>query len=187
MSIFKTSWIILKKITINSDQILTVFSKDYWKIKLVYKNKKDQKFDIWANINFEIIVKNENKIHNIKNIFIKNQVNVEKLNFSIIYEYLNILNIINIFCIENNVCYEIYEIMDFINTKEKLSENQIILAQLRIFNILWILDLNHINIEIKKVLYFVNKTKINDFSRLKLEENHLFELKNIIKNILKKN
>lgn len=42
-----------------------------------------------------------------------------------------------------------------INTKENLSESQIFLAQLRIFNLLWILeDLNHINIEIKKILHF---------------------------------
>ena len=61
MAIFKCSWIVLKKSDLNENQnLLTVFTREYWKININYKNSKTQKsLDIGFIIDFETNVKSE--------------------------------------------------------------------------------------------------------------------------------
>ena len=84
MAIFKCSWIVLKKSDLNENQnLLTVFTREYWKININYKNPKTQKsLDIGFIIDFETNVKSEKKIVSLSNVHIKSQFNYENIFYS---------------------------------------------------------------------------------------------------------
>ena len=164
MSIFKVSWIILK-IQKNADKnfIYTIFSLRFWKIIAVKKvSNKEKNLDLGFHINYEI--KTSDKINKISNIKIINEFNTINKDFTTINSYLNILYLIlkdTAFWIEND---EIFEIVNLLNKYNNWAlKVKLILAQLKIKNILWELDISHKNITITKILSFINK---NNFPKI---------------------
>ncbi len=186
MSIFKTSGIILK-IHPHKDQefLFDVFTYDYGKLKLKAKSgKKEKNLDIWYIINFEVNVKKEFSIHEIRNIKIKSEFAYADKNYEIIYEYLYLLKNIWEKCAYNFCIGEIYNILFELQEIKNISEEKIIFSHLKILNILWILKENHQNATVQKILSFISKESIKNILKLKwLDENTKYILKSIIQNI----
>lgn len=93
MSLFKSSGIILKITSLKENEFLfDVFTYEYGKLKLkAKKTKKEKNLDLGYIINFEVNVKKENTIHEIRNIRIKNEFSYSDTSYEMIYEYLYLL------------------------------------------------------------------------------------------------
>ncbi len=180
MSIFKDKAIILKidkSLKVNDNNFTktndkeffyTIFTKTYWKIKASKKYSKTEKsLDLWYNINFEIITSEKSKIHKIKNIKIKNEFNINKdKNFYEINKYLEILALIFKEIPEWVAFEEIFEIIEKVNEKQNIDETRLILAKLKIKSLIWILNINHKDEIIKKILKFISISKIENILKL---------------------
>lgn len=169
MSVFKTKWIIIKidKIAKN-DFLYTIFSYDYWKIKANKKIAKQEKtLDIWYIINFEIETKKDISIHKIRNIKILSSFDYEKKSFLLINNFLELIALVLKNTPEWVQIFEIYNIFDFINNYEKITEEKLLLAKLKIINILWELNIRSDDKIIEKILNFIDKNNIKEIFRLK--------------------
>ncbi|NVP17615.1 hypothetical protein HUU51_02755 [Candidatus Gracilibacteria bacterium] len=180
MSIFKDKAIVLKiekTLKINDDSftkkndkefLYTLFTKTYGKIKASKKYSKTEKsLDIGYNINFEIITSEKSKIHKIKNIKIKNEFNINKdKNFYEINKYLEIIALIYREIPEGVAFEEIYEIIEIINEKENIDEIKLILTKIKIKSLIGILNINHNDEIIRKILKFISNSKIENILKL---------------------
>jgi hypothetical protein len=168
MSIFQDSGIILKIDKKQKDFLYTIFSQRFWKV-IAQKHiaNKEKMLDLWFVINYEIKTK-KSDISKIRNIKIINELKTENKNFEIIYKYLDLLNTIlkkTAFWVENN---EIFEIINQINKyKNKDLEIKIILAKLKIIDLLWELNINHKDQTIYKNLLFIHKNNFGKIIKLK--------------------
>lgn len=186
MAIFKCNWIILKKSILNDKtKLITVFTDEYWKININYKDKKtDKQLDIWYIINFETKVKDDNKVTQLNNVYIKSVFNYENKSYSIIFEYLNLIKIVQKKCPLNLQIYWIYDIFSKMQILENLSEEKIIFCQLKILFKLWLISNEHKNEKINKILKFIEKNNISEIVKLKwLDDNSKSILKELIKAI----
>lgn len=167
MSIFKTSGIILKKNKIQENkEILTIFCENYWKLNLEYKkSKKEKELDLWYIINFEINVKKENSLSEVKNVKIKNEFNYSKYSFEIIFEYLEFLKVVEELAPFNMEIKEIFNILESINKYENLTLEKLIFSKAKIISIFWILK-DSKNPKIQKILNFIWNNKIDDILKL---------------------
>lgn len=184
MSVFKTFWIILKVQKIKeNDFFLDLFCYDYWKIKLKAKKTKDFKnLDIWYNINFEIDVKKQNSIHEIKNIKIKNDFNYINKEYSVLIQYLDIVKLLIEKLPNHEPVYEIYNVLNEINNYKNITEEKLIFSKLKLLNILWVLNIHNSDLNIQKILSFISKESISNVLKLKwLDEKTLSLIKNMIK------
>lgn len=159
--------------------LFDVFSYDYGKLKLkAKKSKKEKNLDVWYIINFEVNVKKENTIHDIKNIKIKSEFDYLWKNYEVILEYLELLQVVDKKCPYHMPMYEIYNIFHEINHFQNISDEKLIFAHLKILHILWILPQEHSNISIQKILSFVTKESIKNILKLKwLDDEAKKELK----------
>jgi len=182
LSIFKTTWIILKidKVWIK-DFIYTIFTSDYGKIKANKKlSNKEKALDIWYLINFEIETKDKRDIHKIRNVKIKKEFLNKPRNFEEINNYLMFLNIIYTKIPDWVAVSEVYDICEKINNFDKLDSIKLILSKLKIINITWELNLEHKNIMVSKILKFIHNSKIDDILKLNgINEEIKKELENI--------
>lgn len=182
MSIFKTSWIILKIVKQKeSEFLLDVFSYEYWKIKLKAKISKTLKnLDTWYIINFEVNVKKENQIHEIKNIKIKNEFSYLNKDYETIIKYLELIKIVNDKCPFSLPIFEIFNILNEVNILENITSEKVIFAKLKLLNILWLLKIENKNPKIQKILSFIWKESIKNILKLKgLNEEEKNELNNL--------
>lgn len=183
MSIFKASWIILKKTKLKeNEEIVTVFTSEYWKLVLKNKISKRQKnLDLWYIINFEINVKKENQINGILNSKIKNEFQYNNKDFSLIIEYLELIKFIENFTPLNMQILWIYEIFYKINDHKNLTFEKIIFSKIKILSLLWILKNEENNNEIvKKIINFILKNSIDEILKLSwVDEKNLAILKKI--------
>lgn len=165
MSLFKNKWIVLKVYKNNDNKIsFDLFTHDYWIIKCFKKKgKKEKSLDIWYLINTEIITKNEWNLNTIKNIKIIWEQNKLE-NFEEINAFLELLSFTYKKIWFNSENYEIFEIVEDIIKDEKINIDKIILAKLKINNLIWELNINHENQTIKKILNFIYK---NHFKKIK--------------------
>jgi len=62
--------------------------------------------------------------------------------------------------------YEIIEVIEAILRYENINEIKLILARLKIINILWELDINHENKTVWKILKYINNNRISEILRL---------------------
>ena len=166
--IFKTKWIILKINNIkHNDFLYTILTENYWKIICQKKkSSKEKTLDLWYIINFEIITKEERKIHKIRNIKILSEFITEWKWFNIINSYLELLSLVL-----NHTPYWtpilwIIGIFENINKIKDLNEIKIILSKLKVLNILWILNIENENPLIKRILKFIDKNKIDNILKL---------------------
>ncbi len=183
MSLFKSSGIILKITSLKENEFLfDVFTYEYGKLKLkAKKTKKEKNLDLGYIINFEVNVKKENTIHEIRNIRIKNEFSYSDTSYEMIYEYLYLLKSIWDNCAYNLQICEIYNVFCELNEIQNISEEKIIFSHLKILNILWLLPEIHQNPTIQKILSFIGKESIKNILKLKgLDENLKWELKNFL-------
>lgn len=178
MSIFKSKWIIIKTKKIGDKKLLyTILSSDYWKILCNKKfSTKEKKLDLGYVINFEIEVKKWVNIHNIKNIKILSEFNSLWKKYSIIKNFLDLLNIVNKKLPEKLVNLEIFNTLEKIIKYDqpqslliqegRLTVLKLILSQLKIINLLWLLNIENKDPIIKKILNFINKNKIENILKL---------------------
>lgn len=159
--------------------LFDVFSYDYGKLKLkAKKSKKEKNLDVWYIINFEVNVKKENTLHDIKNIKIKSEFDYLWKNYEVILEYLELLKVVDKKCPYHMPMYEIYNIFHEINYFQNISDEKLLFGHLKILHILWILPQEHKNIRIQKILSFVIKESIKNILKLKwLDEEAKKELK----------
>lgn len=182
MSIFKTKWFIIKKKIIEKNEIITFFSYDYWKIIFSKKvNKKEKNLDIGYIINIEIKTNEWKDIHLWNNIKIVNELNYQSVDFSTLNSYLELINQIDKNIPLNLQVIEIYEIIDSLNKTNNLNFTKLLLSKLKVLNILWLLNVNHKNITINKILKFIQTNKIEKILLLTWLDDYLtIELNNII-------
>lgn len=184
MSIFKTQWIVIKSKKISEkNNLYTIFTSDYGKILCNKKfSTREKPLDSGYLINFEIEVKEWINIHKIKNIKILWEFNSFWKDFSLINNFLQLLNIIDKKVPEKLENREIFQTLENVVRYKDLSTTKIILIQLKIYNILWILDLEHPNPTIKKILSFIHKNKSWEILRLSgINQEIERELEKIIK------
>lgn len=169
MSLFKTSWIVLKLTAHKESELfIDVFSSDYGKLKLkAKKSKKEKMLDIGFLINFEVNVKKENSIHEIKNIKIKNEFDYIGKNYETIVNYLELTKLILEKAPQRSPVFEIFNILESINTFENITPEKIIFCELKILDILGQLPSEHQNPTIKKILSFISKESIDMILKLK--------------------
>jgi len=184
MSIFKDSGIILKiKKQENKDFIYHLMSEKFWKIITIKKlNSKERLVDIWYHINYEIESGVIEKISKIRMIKIINEFNYEGKDFAWINAFLNLINIILKrveFWVENIKINEI--IKEILKYNKSDIEIKLILAWLKIIDILWELPINHKNKTISKILIFINKNNFKNILKLSWIND---EIKKELQNIL---
>lgn len=192
MSIFKDKAIVLKIDKVNSNSswekikdkelLYTLFTKTYWKIRANKTYSKNEKnIDIWYVINFEIITSENKRIHKIKNIKINSEFNLNKdKNFSEINNYLETLSLIYREIPEWFPFEEVFEVIEKINTSDKIDLAKLILAKLKIKSLLWILNVENKNQVISKILKFIHNSKIDSIFRLTwINEEQKKELENL--------
>lgn len=186
MSFFKTYWVVLKIHSQKETEFLfDIFSYEYGKIKLKSKkSKKEKSLDIWYIIDFEINVKKDNTIHEIKNIKIRNEFSYLNKNYSVLLEYLELIKLVFEKCPNNMPIYEIFHIFNEINILEKVTDEKIIFLKLKVCFILWILKIENKNENIQKILSFISKESIKNILKLKwLTQENKIELNNVMKNL----
>lgn len=174
MSIFKNKWIVLKIYKNNDNKIsFDIFTYNYWVIKCFKnKTKKEKSLDIWYLINTEINTKNEWKLNTIKNIKIIWEQNNLK-NFEEINAFLELLSFVYKKVWFNIANYETFEIIEDIIKDENINLDKIILAKIKIMNLIWELDLNNENKTIKKILNFIDKNHFKEIKKLKWIDDEL--------------
>lgn len=182
MSIFKTTWFVLKiKKIRDKESLYTIFSYDFWIINVNKKNSnKEKQLDLWYIANFEIETKGNIEIQKIKNVIIKSQFLSQNRSFDEINLYLLILAYIN-----NNVAlweavYEIFDIINILNSWNTIDDIKLILAFLKIKSIIWELNEENDCLITKKILKFIISNKFEDIIKLKW-------INDDIKNKLRKN
>ena len=142
MSLFKNKWIIIKiDKDFQKDFIYHIFTYDYWIIKCNKKiSKKEKSLDIWYLVNFEILTKSWINIHKIKNIKIIWEQNTLK-DFKEINTFLELLSFVYIKIHSREPFFEVFNIIEFIILDNKINLDRIILANLKIIDLLWELDI----------------------------------------------
>lgn len=156
------------KKTSDKELLYTLFTKSYWKIKASKNYTKTEKnIDLGYVINFEIITKENSKIHKIKNIKIKSEFNLNKdKNFYELNKYLEILALVYREIPEWIAFEEIFDVVETINNYEKIDEIKLILAKIKIKSLLWNLNVEHNDKIIEKILKFINISKIENILKL---------------------
>ena len=168
MSIFKTKWIILKIYKVKPQEFLyTIFTKEYGKIICNKKlSKKEKTLDLWYLVNFEIITKENVSIHKIRNIKILSEFNMQNRSFKELNSYLIILSIILNKTPKWSPIYELFELLEIINSEQNIDELKLILTKIKITSIFWELNENNSNKTISKILKFINWNKIERILKL---------------------
>lgn len=161
MSIFKSKWIVLKKVSSqqNTDILYTIFSYDYGKIQASAKiSKKEKTLDLWNIIDFEIETnKASSKINKIKNIKISSIFLYEDKEYKIIEQYLKIISTIIKLSPEWVQISSIFDTIKDINKEVNINYTKLVLAELKILNILGILQLEDKDQTVTKILNFISK------------------------------
>lgn len=183
MSIFKDKAIVLKIDKVKEKEFLyTIFSYNYWKIK-VNKNfrKKEKNLDYGYIIDVEIITSENSNIHKVRNIKIKSEFNsIKDRTFNELNSFFEILLIIYSQIPDWISQKEIFWVIEEINTKKNINEIKLILAKLKIKAILWDLKENDEDKLVEKILKYIHNSKIDDIFKLKwFNEDIIEKLKNI--------
>ncbi len=167
-NIFKARWIIVKvKKLFDKESLLTIFTKDYWKILCTKKiSSKEKNLDIWFIINFEIRVNEINKIHKINNIKISWEFESENKSFKCINSFLELIQILNSKLPNWLQIESLFNNIEFAILSKKLDYNKILLLKLKTLNNLWILKTENSNQTISRILNFIDKNNFKEIIKL---------------------
>lgn len=182
MSIFKTKGLVLKSTSFTEKEFLyDIFTYEYGRIKATRKIKtKEKSLDLGYIINFEIETKEWKNIHKIKNIKIKSEFSYEGKEFELISEYLILLGTIIKHIPESVQVREVFEVLEAVNEKKHMDSFKLLLARLKILDIVWILP-DKKEASIKKILDYIRSHKIKDILKLTgASDETLITLKSIV-------
>lgn len=138
---FSFDWVVLKKNQIKDNKsIISIFSKEYWKISAWNTESKSRlSVDIWNIYNFNI--KTENKINKIENFKVKKIINTSNLGYKEINNILLISSILEKTIPHSLVIESIFEdyldILESLEIKEDNSKIYLFFI-LRLIKKLWI-------------------------------------------------
>ncbi len=168
--------------------LFDIFTYEYGKMKLKSKkSKKEKTLDIWYIIDFEINVKKENSIHEMKNIKIKNEFDYLNKDYSILLQYLELITLVYEKCPYNVAIYDIFHLLNGVNICENISSEKLLFSKLKVLSLLWILQIDNSNLQIQKILSFISKESIQNILKLKwLTQKNQWEINNIIQETLLK-
>lgn len=182
MSYFRSKAIVLKKTKYGEKEFLySLFSYDYWKIDVLKKKAaKEKPLDIGYDINFEVYSQNNNTLSRIANIQIIDEFDPTKHDFETINEYLSLIFMVYTKTAKNLPIYEIYILLNELH-KTTISKEKIIIAKLKLKEILWELPLENSDNTIKKILHYIHNNSARNCLRLKdVSDIHTIELLKII-------
>ena len=129
-------------------------------------SKKEKTLDLWYIVNFEISTKESASIHKIRNIKILSEFSRENKSFSELNNYLIILSIIHKKTPKWSPIFELFELLEIINSYYDLDETKLILIRHKIISIFWELNENNSNNTVSKILKFINANKIDRILKL---------------------
>lgn len=178
MHIFKIKGIVLNIVkNIKDENIITIFSEEYWKFKVQKKGKtKEKPLDIWYLFSCELYQKEETDIHKIKNIKIKSSFDYHEKDYFIIVSYLDLISTLYKNCPFWLQIREIFDICEKINSKKETRIQDIILWKVKVLQILWIKWFEYKNDEIvQKILKFTYHNKIEKVLKLEEIDNELIQ------------
>jgi recombinational DNA repair protein (RecF pathway) len=183
MSFFKTKWVILAIKKKEWDEtIYTFFSFEYGKI-LIQKKKKirEKPLDLGYVIQCEVVTHDGKSIHKVKNLKIKSQFLYEQREFSTINEYLILIALIKKLTPDGVTIPEIYKVLSSLHKLKEISEEKIILWELKVLNILGLLKWENENPLIQKLLKFIDQNSVDTVYKLKwIDESLRKELKSLV-------
>ncbi len=183
MSFFKTKWVILAVKKKEWDEtIYTFFSFEYGKI-LIQKKKKirEKPLDIGYVIQCEVVTQDGKSIHKVKNLKIKSQFLYEQREFRIINEYLTLIALIKKLTPDGVPIREIYKVISSLHKLKEISEENIILWELKTLNILGLLKWENENPLIQKLLKFIDQNSVDTIYKLRwIDESLRKELKSLV-------
>lgn len=185
MSYFKSKAIILRKQKHKEKEFLyTVFSYDFWKIDVLKKySAKEKNLDIWYDANFEIYSKNSEKLSTISNVKIISEFHAQKHDFKSIEQYLALLTDIYKRTEKNLPIYEIYDIVSILN-KSPLGSETILIARIKLFQVLGVLPSEHTDPVVQKILKFCHQNSFSRIIKLKgLQEEQILLLERLLSDI----
>lgn len=179
MHIFKIKAIVIHiQKSGKEENILTIFSEEYWKIKVQKKAKiKEKTLDIGYVFSCEIIQKEKQDIHTIRNIKVKEVFEYHDKSYELISLYLEC-----IWCILKHSPYwvpikEIFKVAEHINSIKNIANQELILWKLKVLNIFWLLpDTYEENTTIQKILKFIHGNKFEKIIRLEKLDDELLEI-----------
>ncbi len=184
MSTFKDSAIVLKlhkREKMNFTYQL--LSEKFGKILATKKiSSREKIIDLWYYINYEIETKGENGANKMKNVKILRQFNYESKSFDEINWFLLMISTILKkieFGVDNIKINDV--IKEIISYKKDDLIEKIVLAILKIINLLWELNIYHKNIKIKKILLFLNNNNFKEILKLSwIDEETKKELQSVV-------
>jgi len=162
MNYFSCRWVILR-VAVFQDGLLLfdVFTQEYGLLKLKAKRTKQKKsLDIGYSIAFEVQVKKENDIHEIKNIKTRGEFAYIGQPYDAIMTYLELVG--TVLKVPRNIqIQEIYHILHAVSTSE-LATAYILFAHVKILCIMGITLLSR-EVQIQKIFKFIGE---NSFPRI---------------------
>lgn len=148
--------------------VYDIFTYDFWRIKARKKPKvREKTLDVWYIVNFEIETQEWRDIHKIKNIKIISEFPYQGKDFAIIHEYLALLHTIITHIPHGIDVKEIFWIIEAVNEKKHINVLKLNLARLKVLDIVWILDCEHSDRQIRVILDFIQKNRISEILKLK--------------------
>jgi hypothetical protein len=131
-------------------------------------------------INCEIETRESRDIHKIKNLKIKSEFSYESKDFAIINEYLNILGIVYQKIPFGLVYRDIFELLEELNDKKSIDETKLVLARLKVIDLLGELKVENSDLLVGRILKFINKNRIKEIFNLNGISNELLiKLRNL--------
>jgi len=162
MNYFSCRWVIVK-VTVFQDGLLLfdVFTLEYGLLKLKAKRSKQKKsLDIGYSIAFEVQVKKENDIHEIKNIKTRGEFAYIWQPYDSIMTYLELVG--TVLKVPRNIqIQEIYHILHMVSTSE-LANIYVLFAHVKILAIMGVTLASH-EVQIQKIFKFIGE---NSFLRI---------------------
>lgn len=177
MHVFKIKGIVLNILkNMKWENIITIFSEEYWKIKVQKKGKtKEKPLDIGYLFSCELTQKEDTDIYKIKNIKIKSSFDYHEKDYSMIVSYLDFIDTLYKNCPFWLQIREIFDIGEKINFKKEIRLQDIVLWKIKILQILWIKWYENDDEIVQKILKFIYHNKIEKVLKLEKIDNELLK------------
>lgn len=176
---YNINWIVLRKKQIKElSNLVTLFSRDFWKISAFIKESKTKNgVDVWNIYNFAIKTdKNINKIESFKP---KKILKYENLDYNNIESLLDLTNVMFKILPENMVFESIFD--DYFDifenfSRNNLSEKSSILLKLKILKKIWVSqEPIDVSIDCKKIYSIIDKYSTEKILQIKWLQDITFD------------
>jgi recombinational DNA repair protein (RecF pathway) len=169
MSIFKSEWIVLKTIKIDEKEMLyKIFFREYGILSVKKKKKaRERPIDIGYYMSCEISTQTGRTIHSIGNIKVISFFNAKEKKYSEIRLFLWLCKYLLLHIPEGNPHYELFSLLSALLSQKDLTQDQILLANLKTLHIFGELTDTHEHVDCQKILRFIHNNPCRDILRLK--------------------